>query len=192
MDQLLPNLLVLGPGENVPEGCEDSLKIFLAGSIDLSNNSEYKWQEKFINGMKQIVSTEPGKGISPFNKYNWILVNPYCSLKNPVPTIMNQEWTMYKNWELEAYNWCDGIFLNFLKKSTNPITLFTLGYICQSGKVVVRLPDEYFQSGLVRLITTKFGVPCIPGKVGNILNVIQNFFSFIPKFQEVTKFNLPE
>lgn len=192
MEQLLPNLLVLGPLETPPEGTEDSLKIFLAGSIDLSDNTQYKWQDKFIKACTDIFNQEEGKGLAPFNMYNYILVNPYYVPKNPTPNIMNQEWMMYKNWELEAYNWCDGIFLNFLKRSISPFPLFTLGYTCQSQKLVVRCPDEYFNFSLVKMVTTKFGVPFLPGKIGSVLSVIQNFFSFVGSFQQVNKYQLPE
>ena len=192
MEQILPNLLILGPMETPPEGTENSLKLFLAGSIDLSPNESFKWQDHFIKAMMEIVSKEPGKGIAPFNTFNWILVNPYYIPKNPVPNIMNEEYNMYKSWELDAYGWVDGIFLNFLKRSTSPMPLLTLGYTCQSGKLVVRCPEQYYQYDLVRLITTKFGVVLMPSKVSNVLAVIQNFFSFVSGFQNITKFQLPE
>lgn len=192
MEQILPNLLVLGPLETPPDGTENTLRIFLAGSIDLSENQQFKWQDKFIKACSEIFNPDPKKGLAPFNTFNWILVNPYYVPKNPVPHIMNQEWSFYKDWELNAYEWCTGIFLNFLKRSTSPLPLFTLGYNSRSQKLVVRCPDEYYQSALVKLVTTKFAIPLLPGKIGSVLSVIQNFFSFVPAFQEVNKYQLPE
>lgn len=192
MEQISNNLLVLGPMELPPVGTEDSFIIYLAGSQDLSDNTKYKWQEKFIKACTEIFSKEEGKGLAPFNQYNYILINPYYVPSNPVPNIMNEEYTSFKNWELEAMNLSTGIFLNFLKRSTSPIPLFTLGYACQSGKLVCRCPDEYFQSGLVRTVCTKYGIPFLPGKIGSVLSVIQNFFSFVEGFQSVSKYQLSE
>lgn len=191
MEQLSDNILVIGPMEQPPVGTENSFIIYLAGSQDISGNDKYKWQDKFIKACTEIFD-KGEKGLAPFNQYNYILINPYYVPQNPYPNIMNEEYTAFKNWELEAMNLSTGIFLNFLKRSTSPIPLFTLGYACQSGKLVCRCPDEYFQSGLVRTVCTKYGIPFLPGRIGSVLSVIQNFFSFIEGFQSANKYQLPE
>lgn len=193
MDQRKNNLLVLGPMEYPPEGTENSFKIFLGGSIDISGNQQYDWISKFISSCERIFDNEQeGVGIAPYNQFNYILFNPYYVPQNPAPNIMNQEYTAYKSWEMDAMDMSTGIFINFLKRSTSALPLFTFGYACQSGRLIVRCPDEYFQSALIRLCCNKMGIPFLPGKVSGILNVIQSFFSFIEGFQQANKYALPE
>lgn len=188
MNQVLDNLLVLGPGEAIPEGAEDSLKLYLAGSVDLSGNEKYMWQDKFIAGMAELVG--PDHGLLMFQKYNYIVFNPYYVPQNSAPNIMNPEFGMLKQWEFMAMDMADGIFCNFLKRSTSPLPLFNFGYVCRSGKVVVRCPDEYYQYALIRFICQNYNIPLLPGKTGSILSVLQSLFAYCPAFQEATNSSL--
>lgn len=188
MNQVKNNLLVLGPGDQIPDGTEDALKIYLSGTVDLSGNEKFMWQEKFINGMSELVDQE--KGLIMFKKYNYIIFNPYYVPQNPAPHIMNPEFTNLKMWETQCLEVADGIFCNFLKRSTSAIPLFEFGYTARSGKLVVRCPEEYQNYALVKFYCENFNIPLLPGKTGSILSVLQSLFAYCPKFQELGNSNL--
>lgn len=190
MEQLSNNVMLLNVGDQIPVGTEDSLKIFLTGSIDLNMTGEFNWQDKFIKGFVELV--DPEKGMLAYSKYNYILINSYYVPQNPVPNIFNQEMVNKQAWEFDMMEVSDAIFCNFLKRSTSPIPLFWFGYACRSGKLLCRCPDEYANYGLVRTTSEKYNVPLIPGKVGSVGQIVAMFFSFIPRFQDITKNSLPE
>ena len=45
---------------------------------------------------------------------------------------------------------------------------------------------------LIRLACQQFGVSLLPGRVASVLSVLQSLAVMIPKFQEATKYQLPE
>lgn len=190
MEQLSNNVMLLNVGDQIPVGAEDSLKIFLTGSIDLNMTGEFNWQDKFIKGFLELV--DPQKGMLAYNKYNYIIINSYYAPKNAELSIFNQEMVQKQNWEFELMEQADAIFCNFLKKSKSPVPLFWFGYASRSQKLLVRCPDEYMHYGLVRTACEKFNIPLVPGKIGSIGQIVAMFFSFIPRFQEITKNSLPE
>lgn len=203
MEQILDNLLVMRPFDAPipPEGAEGSFIIYLAGSQDVNAGqvnpngdpiSKFDWQTNFIKACTEIFDRTSGKGLTPYNQFNYIIINPCYTPQNPTPNVMNPEYMEYKNWEASAMEASTGIFLNFLKRSTSPLPLFTLGYACQSGRLVCRCPETYQNYAMVRFYCQKYGVPLLPSKVSSVLSVLQSFFSFVDGFQQANKYALPE
>ena len=190
MEQVSDNILVIYPGEMFPEGTENSIKILLSGSIDTREDKKYDWASKFIEGLKSL--TSPDKGLIQYQGLNFIIANSFVSPGNPAANIMNPEFQQKTNWMFQMIAGCDAIFINFLKKSTSAIPLFWFGYCCSSGKCVVRCPEEYINYGIVRMTCQNHSISLLPGRVGNVLSVLQALAVYTPKFQEVQKYQLPE
>ena len=198
MEQILDNLLVMRPFDTPipPEGAEDSFIIFLAGSQDVNAGqvngngdpvSRFDWATNFIKACTEIFDRSSSKGLMPYNQYNYIIINPCYTPQNPVPNVMNEEYINYKQWEMDAMDASTGIFVNFLKRSTSPLPLFTFGYACNSSKMVCRCPELYQHYALVRFMCQRLGIPLLPSKVSSVLSVLQSFFSFIPGFQQANE-----
>lgn len=191
MEQVSDNILVLGPGDAIPEGTENSIKILLLGSIDTRDDHKFDWASSFIKGMIDI--TDPQKGLIQYQGFNFIIINSTITPPGGlVPNVMNNDFTMKMQWTFSMAAAADSIFLNFLKRSTAPLPLYWLGYTCGSGKLCVRCPEEYVNYSIVNLTCRQHGVALLPGKVGSVLSVLQSIAAFTPKFQEVLKYQLPE
>lgn len=191
MEQISNNVLVLNVGDQLPPGTEDALKIYLAGSTDLNQMSNLNWQKKFIDGMK--VAVDPQKGyMNLFSKYNYVIFNPYYIPRNPAQNIFNEEFVNKWQWEQNCMEVADVIFMNFLKRSTSPLPLYTFGYTVRSQKLVVRCHEEYINYGIVKLACDTYNVPLVGSKMGTVNQILGLMFSFIPKFQEVNQSVLPE
>ena len=189
MLQLSPNVLVLNVGDLLPEPYGDAIKIYLAGSEDLNPSNE-KWQDKLCNAM--VTLTEGPNAISVFKGKNWIFINPMMTPQfDPTPNMSNPEFVNKLTWQMDMMNAADGIFLNFLKRSVSPLPLFTLGQAVNSGKLVVRCSEEYFQYGLVNFICGRHQVPLLPNR-STVKDVIWAFFSLLPGLQISQKIQLPE
>lgn len=191
MEQISSNVLVLNVGDQLPPGTEDALKIYLTGSTDLNQMSDLNWYDKFIQGMK--VAVDPTKGyMNLFSKYNYVIFNPYYVPKNPAQNVFNQEFVNKWQWEQTCIETADVIFMNFLKRSTSPIPLYTFGYTVRSQKLIVRCHESYANYGIVKMACDTYNVPLVGSKMGTVNQILSLMFSFIPKFQEVNQSVLPE
>ena len=187
MEQLSPTVMMISGSEPIPEGTEDFVKIALMGPTDL-NPANDSWQSKFAQGVAAITSTEPGKGIVQFRGTKILLLNCQSSQpQNPQMTFVNK-----LSADLDYSGVADGIFFNFLKKSTGIIAPVEFSLIAQSGKVVTRCSNEYVNYGLIRTLCERYKAPLLPGATTSVLLVLQTMWSYIPKFQEIQKFKLPE
>lgn len=190
MQQLSENVIVLNVGDQIPPGTEDSLKIFLTGSIDVGPGGEFNWQAKFQDAFVKLVS--PTEGMLAYSRFNYILISNYYVPKNPVPNIFNEEAVNKLDWELGMMEAADCIFVNFLKRSQAALPLFYYGYASRSQRVLVRCPEEYKDYWLVYNIAKRFNIPFVPGKIGSVAQIVGMMFSFCPKFQDITRTQLPE
>lgn len=192
MEQLSPTVMMISGSEPIPEGTEDFVKIALMGPTDL-NPANDSWQSKFAHGVAAITSTEPGKGIVQFRGTKILLLNCQSSQpQNPQMSFDNPEFVNKLSADLDYSGVADGIFFNFLKKSTGIIAPVEFSLIAQSGKVVTRCSNEYVNYGLIRTLCERFKAPLLPGATTSVLLVLQTMWSYIPKFQEIQKFKLPE
>lgn len=185
MQQPNQNLIVLNVGDPWDDTYSGCLKIFLSGSCDLSGLPKNDWQTKVINSMTRL--TDPVNGDPRYNRMKYVIMNPKMPIKNPTPDLSNQEFTQKLQWELQMMNMADGIFCNFLKKSQAPSAIY--GFLMNSNthKVVVRCPQEYQNYAYINMICIQSGIPML-GDTGTVINVLDKFFEYIPKFQEVANY----
>lgn len=191
MEQPKDNVIVLTPGDAIPEGTENSVKILLLGSIDTREDRKFDWAGKFIAGICDI--TDPEKGLIQYQGFNFTLINGTVpSPINGTPNLFNNDFITKTNWIYQMISECDAIFFNFLKNSVASIPLFWFGYCCSSGKMVVRCSEEYCNYPIVKLSCASKNIPLLPGKVGSVLNALNSIAAFTPKFQEIMKYQMPE
>lgn len=191
MIQASDNILVVNAGEVIPEGNEDALKIYLAGSTDMTPGSQFNWRDKFIDGLVSL-SSNTNNGLIMLKNQRFVIVNPVYTANNPEPTILNPEFVTKINWTQDMFQQCDAVFCNFLKRSTAMMPMFEFGCLATSQKMIVRCPEEYCNYSLVKIICERNNIPLYPGKVGTIPVIIQAMYSYIPKFSEINKLQLPE
>lgn len=193
MDQLNQNVAMISGGEPIPVGFEDAIKIALIGSSDMNPAGNGDWQSKFAQGLTLITDTTPGKGIIMYRGMKFLCLN--CRSWGNADQRMtydNPEFVQKLTADLDYCGAADCIFFNFLKKSQSTFPLLEFSSMIQSGKLVVRCPNDYLNYGYVRIMCERYGVPLLPGATTSILTVLQTMQAFIPKFVEVTKLRLPE
>lgn len=186
-DRGASNIVILNSGEPLPpEGTDDYIKIMLLGSTDLVTGGQLDWYTKFCEGLAIIAGRESAKGVNIFKNLNYLIFNGK-SLPSPDASVSpnNPAFVNHFSWVNDLAAISDGIFVNFLKNSTNIMPMYWFTLFAQSGKMVCRVPLEadYIYSGLVNTTCTRFNIPCFPGKMGNVMSVLQSFFSFVPKMQ---------
>lgn len=200
MKQLSENVIEIYPGEPIPEGSESAISILLLGSSDINGNAKYDWASKFCEALIEI--TDPQKGILQFQNLKFVIANGTIPPQNPVASIMNPEFCTKSEWiyqmigtgpnSPQGSTGCDGIFVNFLKRSTASYPLFLFGLCATSGKLVARCDEQNVSYPFVFLTSKALNIPLLPGRVGSVLSVLQSFAIMIPKFQDATKYQLPE
>ena len=190
MINISENITVLTPGDELLDN-PAALKIYLAGSMSVMEGDAFDWQTKFIKGMQ--ILTEGERALLQFKGKKFIVCNPRAVVRNAEKNLDNPEFTAAMNWKFNAMNYCDGIVLNFLKRSVDPMPIMELGYIVKSGKAVVRCPEEYKDSALVKYMCQRFQIPYLPeGRAGDVLSVLQTLFSYVPRFQQIKDLESPE
>ena len=193
MEQISNSVAIISGGEPIPAGFEDGIKIALMGSSDLNVSSELDWYSKFAQGVALITNTEPGKGIIMYRGMKFLLMS--CKSWNPANPVIsydNPEFVTKISMDLHYADAADCIFFNFLKKSTAQMPLTEFCLASHSGKMICRCPNDYVNYGIVRCICERYNIPLLPGAATSVLSVLQTMWAFIPKFQELQKFRLPE
>lgn len=134
---------IKAPNIITPNG---NLNIFLAGTIEMGKSDD--WQSK----------------LSAQIELNSMNVN----ILNPRREFWKQDWKQeftdpnffqQVNWELDAMELADLIFVNILPDSKSPITLFEFGLYAKSGKLIMCCPKEFYRSGNVHVVCHRYQVP---------------------------------
>lgn len=123
-----------------------TMKIFLAGTIDMGNSEN--WQAHIVQAFKNT-----GLEIDILNprRDDWD--------SSWEQNIENPQFAQQVNWELNAMEKANTIIMNFLPDSKSPITLLELGLYADTGKLIVICPDEFYRSGNVHIICEKYNIP---------------------------------
>lgn len=193
MIQLSNNVIEYFPGEEIGPEAAGAIKIALIGSDSYDPSGTYDWQGKFADGLVKLSDPTGGTGLLMYKNLKFVILNckPANPPANPTLDLGNPEAVTKITSSLDFCAMADGIFLNFLKKSQSMMPVFELGYLCQSGKLVVRCPDEYVNQPLVSLICERHGVPMYPGQMTNVLTILQGLFT-LPSLQQIQQYPLPE
>lgn len=128
----------------------DSVKIFLAGSIDMGSSED--WQTEIYN---RLVTIEAD------NVSNIEVYNPRRDSWDSTWTQeqSNSEFNYQVNWELNNIEDSDIVFFNILPDSKSPITLMELGLCAGSEKkAIVCCPDGFYRKGNVDVVCTRYGI----------------------------------
>ena len=188
MQQINENLIMLSPGDQLQGVATDCLKIYLSGSLDVSGVG-IPWQQKFINGLSKMTVPHPDSpNIPDYSNFKFAVINP-LGPANGEPSMDNPEFVQKAQWCLQCQGEADVIFCNFLKKSSLLSAIQDFLVWSQSGKVVVRIPQESLFFPTVSIISGRFGIPIV-GDAGSVINVMDTIFNGIPKFQELKQYGL--
>jgi hypothetical protein len=191
MQQIANNILVLQPGDQMPPNTQDSIKIYLGGTVDFGSQ-ENDWQGKFMQGMINL--TDPYKGLIMFKNANIIFLNPKIyPTSNAAPALDNPEFVQQMQWRLQMQDMADVVFLNLLMKSKSYVPILEFGSLVQSNKLIVRASENYLLYPQIRLYCEKFNIPLLTGKT-TVKDVILTMGSFLPKIKDLNDPNnkLPE
>jgi hypothetical protein len=143
-----------------PFKVSNSIKIFLAGSIEMGNAVD--WQTKVV------------KELNDFTK-DLIFLNPRRDSWDSswVQSIENEQFYEQVTWELDALDKSDYIFMYFDPNTKSPISLLELGLYASSRKLIVACPDGFWRKGNVEVVCERFDIPLL----NNLEDLISHFIS---------------
>lgn len=120
--------------------------VFLAGSIEMGVAEN--WQERFIknNADRDIVILNP-------RRLDWD--STWVQEKD------NPKFREQVEWELNAMEKANEIFMYFDPNTKSPISLLELGLFAHTGKMVVCCPKGFWRKGNVDIVCEKYGVTMV-------------------------------
>ncbi len=190
MYQVNDRIVVLNPGDQVPQMSNDSIKLYLAGTMDFSQ-ANTDWQTKFIEGLTKCV--DPYRGLLMYKNTQWIIFNPHVLPQNGSmpPNLDNPEFVATMGWRMSMMDMADVVFVNIMNKSKSPIPILELGSLISSGKLVVRCGEEHMIYSQIRLYCEKYQVPLLTGKT-SVKDVLLAMGAYTQKFRDLQSLHLPE
>lgn len=128
----------------------DSVKIFLAGSIDMGSSED--WQTEIYNRLVTI-EADTVSNIEVYNPRRDSWDSTWTQEQS------NSEFNYQVNWELNNIEDSDIVFFNILPDSKSPITLMELGLCAGSEKkAIVCCPDGFYRKGNVDVVCTRYNI----------------------------------
>lgn len=186
MQQLSERIVVLTPGDQVPQMAEGAVKIYLGGTMDFGS-AENDWQGKFCQAMVNL--TDPLKGLVMYKNVDWIIFNPHVPFQSPAaPNLDNPAFVQTMQWRMSSQDMADIVFLNILNKSQSPSPILEFGSNLRSGKLIVRCGDKHVMYSQIRLYCEKNNVPLLTGKT-SVKDVLLCAGGFLQKFQDLQSNN---
>ena len=122
----------------LPSKEKENSYYFLAGSIDFKESNP--WRESFYKNSNEFIHF-----FDPTRPDHYLL--------------NDEEMRQHINWELDALELADKIFLNFLSEAKSPISLVELGLYSKSAKLVVICPYDFYQYRYVETLCEKYDIP---------------------------------
>ena len=118
--------------------------IFLAGSIEMGKAED--WQQKmewlFRDGDATIFNPRREEWDSSWSQ-----------------DIENPQFYQQVNWELNALEKSDLIFMYFAPGTQSPISLLELGLFAHTGKMIVCCPEGFWRKGNVDIVCDRYDIP---------------------------------
>lgn len=117
--------------------------VFLAGSIEMGSARD--WQQEIIDGLADTNMTifNPRR-----DDWDWTWEQ----------SITNPKFHEQVNWELDALERADTIFLNFEPTAKSPISLLEFGLFAPSRKLIVHCPEGFWRKGNVDIVCERFDI----------------------------------
>ena len=118
--------------------------LFLAGSIEMGTAE--KWQERVVRELRD---------------WEGAILNPCRDDWDSswVQSINNPQFREQVEWELEALENSDWIFMYFDPQTKSPITLLELGLSITLDGLIVVCPDGFWRKGNVEIVCSRFKIP---------------------------------
>ena len=133
---------------NINEREEGSTTLFLAGSID--NGHAVDWQYLVEEQLTEYTDEE----LTVFNPRRKKFA------KSAKHTIDDPYFKCQVDWELDAMDETDYIFMYFSPGSSAPVSMLELGLYADSiCKIIVCCPDGFWRQGNVEIVCDRFNVP---------------------------------
>ena len=154
---------VIKPLEKLPPTGKDNIvsrSLFLAGSIEMNNASLWQQTVEDICNEKKLTLTI----FNPRRK-EWD-----SSWKQDMS---NSHFVEQVNWELNALDISEKIFMYFDPNTKSPISLLELGLYAKSEKMVVVCPDGFWRKGNVEIVCKRYNVPIYNNLQEGILKVLE-------------------
>lgn len=120
--------------------------IFLAGSIEMGIAED--WQTRITQCLELA-----GLDVNIFNprRPEWD-ASWEQSIEKP-------QFYQQVNWELNALEKCDIIFMYFAPDTKSPISLLELGLFARTGKMIVCCPKDFWRKGNVDIVCDRYNIP---------------------------------
>ncbi len=118
--------------------------VFLAGSIEMGKAVDWQAQVKEL-----------------LKNTDWNILNPRRNDWDSswVQSIENPQFREQVDWELNAQDNADRIFMYFAPETKSPISLLELGLYASSGKMIVVCPDGFWRKGNVEMVCKRYNIP---------------------------------
>lgn len=141
----------------------DSVKIFLAGSIEMGKAED--WQAMIPELFK--------------DRQNLTFFNPrrddWDSSWEQKES--NPQFNYQVNWELNHLDKADIIFMYFSPETTSPISLLELGLYANLEKLIVCCPNDFYRKGNVDIVCSRFNIPVyntMEAAIGRLRSELKN------------------
>lgn len=136
---------VIKPEQKNKVYSDKSIKIFLAGSIEMGKAED--WQAMIPELFKD------RNDLTFFNprRDDW---DSSWEQKES-----NPQFNYQVNWELDHLDKADIIFMYFSPETKSPISLLELGLYANLEKMMVCCPDDFYRKGNVDIVCARFNIP---------------------------------
>ena len=139
-------MTIIKPPHPIISRDHTKINIFLAGSIEMGVAED--WQTRITQYIEL-----GGYDVNIFNprRPEWD-TSWEQSIENP-------QFYQQVNWELNALEKSDIIFMYFAPDTKSPISLLELGKFADSGKMIVCCPKGFWRKGNVDVVCSRMGIP---------------------------------
>jgi hypothetical protein len=155
-------LKIIKPPNTLPVPGKDNIvsrSLFLAGSIE--QGGAIDWQKQIEN-----ICLEKKLSITIYNPRRDAWDSSW------IQSIDNPQFAEQVNWEMDALNMSEKIFMYFDPKTKSPISLLELGLHASSNKLVVVCPDGFWRKGNVDIVCKRYNIPLYTDLTKGILEVL--------------------
>lgn len=134
------------PPNPIYESHNGGVKMFLAGSIEMGKAEN--WQDKVEEtlALSNVLFTSFNPRREEWDS-SWEQI------------YSNPNFYQQVNWELNALDKSDIIFMYFDPNTKSPISLLELGLYAETGKMIVTCPDGFWRKGNVQIVCEKYNIP---------------------------------